>query len=62
MHPDFIRFGPLDIHTYGVFVAIGFMVGLWVAARRAPSEGIKPEQVSDLGVWLIISGMLGGRQ
>ncbi len=61
MHPDFIRFGPLDIHTYGVLVAIGFMVGLWVAARRAPGEGLKPEQVTDLGVWLIISGMLGGK-
>jgi phosphatidylglycerol:prolipoprotein diacylglycerol transferase len=61
VHPDFIRLGPLDIHMYGVMVAIGFMVGLWVAARRAPSEGIKSEQISDLGVWLIISGMLGGK-
>jgi phosphatidylglycerol---prolipoprotein diacylglyceryl transferase len=61
MHPEFIRLGPLDIHTYGVLVAIGFMVGLWVAMRRAPSEGIRPEQVTDLGVWLIISGMLGGK-
>ena len=31
MHPIFIRLGPLDIHTYGVLVAIGFMVGLAVA-------------------------------
>ena len=61
MHPDFIRIGPLDIHTYGVFVALGFMVGLWVAARRAPREGIPSEQIADLGMWLIISGMLGGK-
>jgi phosphatidylglycerol:prolipoprotein diacylglycerol transferase len=61
VHPDFIRIGPLDIHTYGVLVAIGFIIGLWVAARRAPREGFKPEQVTDLGVWLIVSGMLGGK-
>ena len=61
MHPDFIHLGPLDIHTYGVMVAIGFMVGLWMAARRAPTEGIKSEQIADLGVWLIITGMLGGK-
>ena len=61
MHPDFIRIGPLDIHTYGVFVALGFRVGLWVAARRAPCEGIKSEQIADLGVWLIVFGMLGGK-
>ena len=61
MHPDFIHIGPLDIRTYGVLVAMGFLVGLWVAARRAPSEGIKPEQVTDLGLWLVVSGMLGGK-
>lgn len=61
MHPDFIRIGPLDIHTYGVFLAIGFIVGFAVAARRARSEGIDPERISDLGVWLVVSGMLGGK-
>lgn len=61
MHPIFIRLGPLDIHTYGVLVAIGFIVGLAVAAKRAPREGIKPEQITDLGVWLIVAGMLGGK-
>jgi phosphatidylglycerol:prolipoprotein diacylglycerol transferase len=61
VHPEFIRFGPLDIHTYGVFVAIGFIVGLAVATRRARREGINPEQIADLGMWLIISGMLGGK-
>ncbi len=61
MHPIFIRLGPLDIHTYGVLVAIGFIVGLAMAGRRARSEGIPVEQISDLGVWLIIAGMLGGK-
>jgi phosphatidylglycerol:prolipoprotein diacylglycerol transferase len=61
VHPEFIHLGRLDIRTYGVLVAIGFMVGVWVAARRAPREGFKPEQITDLGVWLIASGMLGGK-
>jgi phosphatidylglycerol---prolipoprotein diacylglyceryl transferase len=51
----------LDIHTYGVFVAIGFMVGLAVASWRARQEGIDPERIADLGVWLIVSGMVGGK-
>jgi len=61
MHPEFIRIGPLDIRSYGVFVAIGFMVGLTVAAWRAKREGIDPERVTDFGIWLVISGMLGGK-
>lgn len=61
MHPDFIRLGPLDIHTYGVFVAMGFLIGLAVAGWRARREGIDPERISDFGAWLIVSGMLGGK-
>ncbi len=61
MYPEFIRLGPLDIHTYGVCVAIGFIVGLAVAVRRARREGVDPERITDLGMWLIISGMLGGK-
>lgn len=61
MHPEFIRLGPLDIRTYGVFLAIGCVVGIAVAARRARREGIDPERIADLGAWLIVSGMLGGK-
>ena len=61
MHPEFIRLGPLDIHTYGVLLAIGCIVGLAVAVRRARCEGIDPERIADLGAWLIVSGMVGGK-
>jgi phosphatidylglycerol:prolipoprotein diacylglycerol transferase len=61
MHPILIHMQWLDIHTYGVLVAAGFLIGLAVAAHRARREGLPPEQVSDLGVWLIVSGMLGGK-
>jgi phosphatidylglycerol:prolipoprotein diacylglycerol transferase len=61
VHPDFIRIGPLDIHTYGVLVAVGFLAGIMLAAWRAKQEGFRPEQASDLGVWLIVAGMLGGK-
>jgi phosphatidylglycerol:prolipoprotein diacylglycerol transferase len=61
VHPILFRLGPLDIHTYGVLVAIGFIVGLWVASRRAPQEGINSERVTDLGIWLIVAGMAGGK-
>lgn len=61
MHPILIRTPWLHIHTYGVLVAAGFLVGLTVAARRAKTEGIDPDHITDLGVWLIISGMAGAK-
>ncbi len=61
MHPVLFHLGPLAIHTYGVLVAAGFLLGITVAARRAKSEGIEPERINDLGVLLIVAGMLGGK-
>lgn len=61
MHPVLFRLGPLDIHTYGVLVAAGFLLGLMLAARRAKAGGLDPRAVNDLGVWLIVAGMLGAK-
>ena len=61
MHPILIHTRWLDIHTYGVLVAAGFLIGLAITAYRARREGLRPEQISDLGVWLIVSGMFGGK-
>src|ERR1041385_3698427 len=61
MHPILFHIGSFEIHTYGVLVALGFLLGLMSAARRAKSEGIDPERINDLGVWLIVAGMAGGK-
>jgi len=61
MHPVLFRLGPLDIHTYGVLVAAGFLLGLTIAGRRAQRNGIDPRHVSDLGIWLILAGMCGAK-
>jgi phosphatidylglycerol:prolipoprotein diacylglycerol transferase len=61
MHPILIRLGSLEIHTYGVLVACGFLFGILTAQRRAKREGIEPERIGDLGVWLIVSAMLGAK-
>lgn len=61
MHPVLLRLGSLEIHTYGVLVALGFVAGISLAQYRARREGIPPERIGDLGVWLIVSAMLGAK-
>lgn len=41
--------------------ALGFLAGLWTASRRARLSGLAPEQVLDLGLWLIVGGIVGAR-
>jgi phosphatidylglycerol:prolipoprotein diacylglycerol transferase len=55
------QFGSFAIYWYGVFVAAGFLVGIWTAARRAPLQGLAAERVVDLGPWLIVGALVGAR-
>jgi phosphatidylglycerol:prolipoprotein diacylglycerol transferase len=61
MHPVAFQLGPLTVHWYGVLVALGFLLGLWNAARRAPAAGLSGEAVADMGPWLIVGAVLGAR-
>jgi phosphatidylglycerol:prolipoprotein diacylglycerol transferase len=61
MHPDLFKIGPLTIHTYGVLVAAGFLLGLAFAVRQAKKEGIPPERIVDLGFYILLSALIGSR-
>ncbi|MCS7089184.1 MAG: prolipoprotein diacylglyceryl transferase [Verrucomicrobiota bacterium] len=61
MHPVAFHVGPLTVHWYGILVALGFLVGLWNAARRAPRAGLPGEAIADLGPWLIVGAVVGAR-
>jgi len=53
--------GPVTIHTYGVLLVVAFLVAIWVARRLARREGIDPDGVVDLGVYVILGGLVGAK-
>ena len=57
------RFAPegLPIFGYGAMLLCALLSAIWLASRRAASEGIPPEAIWDLAVWLFIPGILGAR-
>jgi phosphatidylglycerol:prolipoprotein diacylglycerol transferase len=61
MYPDLIKIGPLTVHTYGALIAIGFIVGLLIAIRTGKRNGIDSQKIMDMGLLLIISGVIGSR-
>lgn len=52
---------PVTITWYGIFVAAGFLFGLWTASRRGLLERIDPETIIDLGPWLLAGAIIGAR-
>ena len=59
--PIAFSIGSFAIHWYGVFVAAGFLAGLWTAGRRGLRDRLSPQKISDLGPWIIVGGLIGAR-
>ncbi len=53
--------GPIPIRMYGLMIGIGFLLGIWLAARKARKEGIEPERILDMGVYLLLAAIVGSR-
>jgi phosphatidylglycerol:prolipoprotein diacylglycerol transferase len=49
------------LHTYGVMIAIGFVVGIYLAVRQARREYVDPNVILDLSFWILIAAMVGSR-
>jgi phosphatidylglycerol:prolipoprotein diacylglycerol transferase len=55
------QLGDFAVYWYGVCIAIGFLLGIWTASRRALHDQLAPEKVVDLGPWLILGALIGAR-
>jgi len=61
MYPKLITIGKFFIPTYGVLVAIGFLVGLWITIRLARRAKLPVEPVTNLAVYCALAGLVGAK-
>ena len=61
MHPVLFELGSLPIRSYGVAMALAFLVGILVARGRARRAGLNAELIVDLTFFVIIFSVLGAR-
>jgi len=61
MRPTLFEIGSLPIRGYGLMVATAFLVATYVASRRARKQGIPSQAIFDLGLYALISAMIGAR-
>ena len=53
--------GVLTLHTYGLLVALGLLVGLYTAGRLAARAGLDKETVWNLGVYMALVALVGAK-
>jgi phosphatidylglycerol:prolipoprotein diacylglycerol transferase len=51
----------IPIYGYGMMLFIAFVACTWLASRLARREGIAPEHVQDLAIYLFVGGIVGSR-
>jgi len=60
MYPTLFRIGNFDVTSFGVMVATGALVGLWVFGRELARSGL-PATASDAAMAGVFGGLIGAK-
>lgn len=61
MFPDLFSIGPLTVHTYGLFVALGFGAGIAITVKLGKERNLPPQQIMDMAFVMIFWAIVGSR-
>ncbi len=57
-----LHIGPIDIHAYGLMIALGVVAAAWLSGRRLEAAGGGTrEDMSTISIWGVIAGVIGSR-
>jgi phosphatidylglycerol---prolipoprotein diacylglyceryl transferase len=60
VYPTLFRIGDFEITSFGVLVAVGALVGLWIFQRELARSGL-PESGIDAAIAGVLGGLLGAK-
>lgn len=61
MHPILFEIAGFPVYTYGLLLAAAYLLGLQFALVRARARGLDQNRVMDLGIWIIVSALIGAK-
>jgi prolipoprotein diacylglyceryl transferase len=53
--------GPLPIRAYALLIVLGIVVAVWWGNRRYVARGGEPSVITDIAIWAVPFGIIGGR-
>jgi phosphatidylglycerol:prolipoprotein diacylglycerol transferase len=56
-----IELGPLQLRTFGLVVAVGVLLGAWLAARYGEGYGVPRDATYSLAMRMVVAGVIGAR-
>lgn len=61
MYPFLFKIGNFPIGTYGVLIALGLLLGIFLAVWRGRQVGVDADVILDLAFYVVLSGIVGSR-
>ena len=61
LDPNIGQVGPFLITWHGVFSVIGILAAARVGQVLLEQDGIAPDRVYDMAVWMVVAGLIGAR-
>lgn len=56
-----IVLGPLHLRAYGLMIAIGVIVAVWIVQKRWEARGGSADDVTTIALWAVPAGLVGSR-
>ncbi|MBX7256444.1 MAG: prolipoprotein diacylglyceryl transferase [Candidatus Hydrogenedentes bacterium] len=61
MFPTILKLGPVSVHSYGLMMAIAFLLATYLATRDIAKHGLNAGVASDTAFWCLLVGLAGTR-
>jgi phosphatidylglycerol:prolipoprotein diacylglycerol transferase len=61
LDPNIVQIGPFLLTWHGLFSVLGILAAARLAQLLLRREGIGPDRVYDMAVWMVIAGLIGAR-
>lgn len=58
---DLFSIGPITVHGYGLMIGLGFIAGILVGSYLAQKSGLSADHFTNIAIWTIVIGFLGGK-
>jgi len=61
MHPVLFSLGHINVYSYGLMVALGFIAASLLSSKLAEKEGVDPDKIIDICLLILVAGIIGAR-
>lgn len=61
MHPVLFSIGSFHAYSYGLMIAVGALLGIFLSEWRANRRGMDGELVFNTAIWGLLAGLLGAK-